>query len=128
MLNKWTGMGRMVKDPELRFTQNNTEVVSFTLAVGRNYSPEGQPKTDFIDIVAFGKTAVFVNNWFHKGLLVAVAGRLQVRNWEDKEGSKRKSVEIIAEEVHFAEKKKDDKEPAGGDFTELMEESPDLPF
>ena len=91
MLNKVILMGRLTADPELRRTQSNTAVTSFTLAVNRSYTRQGeQPQTDFIDIVAWSSTAEFVSRWFRKGLLVAVCGRLQVRNWEDKQGQKRR--------------------------------------
>lgn len=108
MLNKAILMGRLVADPELRRTPNGNSVTSFTLAVNRSYNRNGeQPQTDFLDIVAWGKTAEFVSRYFVKGQLVAVAGRIQARTWEDKQGQKRKSVEIVAEEVHFAEPKRD---------------------
>ena len=108
MLNKAILMGRLVADPELRRTPNNNSVTSFTLAVNRSFTRQGeQPQTDFIDIVAWGKTAEFVSRYFVKGQQVAVAGRIQARMWEDKQGNKRKSVEVVAEEVHFAEPKRD---------------------
>ena len=110
MLNKAILMGRLVADPELRRTPNNNSVTSFTLAVNRSFTRQGeQPQTDFIDIVAWGKTAEFVSRYFVKGQLVAVAGRIQTRMWEDKQGNKRKSVEVVAEEVHFAEPKRSSK-------------------
>ena len=84
MLNKAILMGRLTADPELRHTQNNTPVTSFTLAVNRSYGKNEQ--TDFIDVVAWQRTAEFVSQWFHKGMLVAVAGRIQTRTWEDKTG------------------------------------------
>ena len=109
MLNKAILIGRLTADPELRRTQNNTAVTSFTLAVNRNFSKsQDQNQTDFIDIVAWSATAEFVAKWFKKGMQVAVCGRIQMRNWEDRQGNKRKSFEIIAEEVHFAESKQRD--------------------
>lgn len=120
MLNKAILMGRLVADPELRRTPNNNSVTSFTLAVNRSFTRQGeQPQTDFIDIVAWGKTAEFVSRYFVKGQQVAVAGRIQTRMWEDKQGNKRKSVEVVAEEVHFAEPKRDNSQsrndlPQGG--------------
>ena len=97
MLNKAILMGRLVADPELRRTPNNNSVTSFTLAVNRSYVRQGeQPQTDFLDIVAWGKTAEFVSRYFVKGQLVAVAGRIQTRTWEDKQGNKGKSVEVVA--------------------------------
>ena len=107
MLNKVILMGRLTRDPELKHTDKNTAVCNFTLAVNRDYSPSGEtPQTDFIDIVTWTKTAEFVSKYFTKGQLVAVTGRLQTRNWEDKQGNKRVAVEVNAEEVHFAEPKK----------------------
>lgn len=108
MLNKTILMGRLTADPELRKTQNNTSVASFALAVNRSFTRQGeQPQTDFIDVIAWSATAEFVAKWFKKGMQVAVAGRLQTRNWEDRNGNKRKSTEVVAEEVHFAEGKRD---------------------
>ena len=136
-------MGRLTADPELRRTQNNTAVTSFTLAVGRSFTRAGeQPQTDFIDVVAWGKTAEFVSRYFVKGQQVAVAGRIQTRTWEDKQGNKRKSVEVVAEEVHFAEPKRDSQPrndaPRGGfdpmaglggnAFAALPGDDNDLPF
>lgn len=144
MLNKAILMGRLTADPELRRTQSNTAVTSFTLAVNRSFTRTGeQPQTDFIDIVAWGKTAEFVAKWFSKGQQVAVAGRIQTRTWEDKQGQKRKSVEVVAEEVHFAEPKRDsyqsgreipaaampfDMGPGDNQFSALGAEDSDLPF
>ena len=143
MLNKAILMGRLVADPELRRTPNNNSVTSFTLAVNRSFTRQGeQPQTDFIDIVAWGKTAEFVSRYFVKGQLVAVAGRIQTRTWEDKQGSKRKTVEVVAEEVHFAEPKRDSQPrnemPHGGfdpmaglggnAFAALPGDDNDLPF
>lgn len=111
MLNKVILMGRLTADPELRHTQNNTPVASFTLAVNRNFG--NRDETDFIDIVSWNKNAEFVTNWFHKGQLVAVVGRLQVRNWQDKDGNSRRAYEVVAEETHFAESKRDSTGNAG---------------
>ena len=143
MLNKAILMGRLVADPELRRTPNNNSVTSFTLAVNRSFVRQGeQPQTDFIDVVAWGKTAEFVSRYFVKGQQVAVAGRIQTRTWEDKQGNKRKSVEVVAEEVHFAESKRDSQSrndlPQGGfdpmaglggnAFAALPGDDNDLPF
>ena len=129
MLNKAILMGRLCADPELRTTQNGTPVCSFTLAVNRRGKDDG---TDFLDIVVWNKTAEFVNKYFAKGMQVAVAGRIQSRTWEDQNGNKRKSVEIVAEEVHFAESKKSGgNEPVGnpmGGFDMLPGDDGDLPF
>ena len=105
MLNKAILMGRLTADPELRHTQSNIPVTSFTLAVDRTFGQDKQ--TDFLDIVAWRNTAEFVSKWFRKGMLVAVSGRIQTRTWEDKQGNKRKSVEVVADEAFFAESKKD---------------------
>jgi len=109
MINKAVLMGRLTRDPELRHTQNNTPVTSFTLAVDRgkrSNAPNAQT-VDFIDIVAWQTTAEFVAKWFRKGLLVAVVGRIQSRKWTDNEGKSRTAIEVVADEVHFAESKKD---------------------
>ena len=131
MLNKAILMGRLTADPELRHTQSNTAVVNFTLAVDRAYSKDMEKITDFIDIVAWRSTAEFAFKYFHKGQLVAVAGSIQTRVWEDKQGSKRKSVEVVADEVHFAEPKRDVRaaEPVTADeFTDLSADDGNLPF
>ena len=108
MLNKAILMGRLTREPELRTTQSGVSVVSFTLAVDRDFQSRGEERqTDFIDIVAWRSTADFVSKYFRKGQLVAVEGRLQTRKWEDKEGNKRTAYEIVADSVHFAEKKQD---------------------
>lgn len=141
MLNKAILMGRLTADPELRRTQNGTSVTSFTLAVNRSFARAGeQAQTDFIDIVAWRQTADFVAKWFSKGQQVAVCGRIQTRNYEDKNGQKRKAVEIVADEVHFAEPKRDNSQPRDtapapfdmgpGDnqFSALGADDSDLPF
>ena len=108
MLNKVILMGRLTADPVMRHTQSNTPVASFTLAVERDFRSQGREReTDFIDIVSWNKNAEFVCNWFHKGQLVAVTGRLQVRNWQDKDGNNRRAYEVVAEETHFAESRRD---------------------
>lgn len=129
MLNKVILMGRLTADPELRHTQSNIPVTSFTLAVDRGYGQDKQ--TDFLDIVAWRKTAEIVSQWFSKGMLVAVSGRLQTRTWEDKQGNKRKAVEVVADEVFFAESKKSDRQQEctpSNDFVPLEGEPGDLPF
>ena len=98
MLNKAILNGRLTKAPELKQTNNGKSVCSFTIAVDRSRDRE---KTDFIPIVAWGKTAEFVNQWFGKGDLITIVGRIEVRNYEDKNGNKRTATEIIAEEVLF---------------------------
>lgn len=114
MLNKTVLMGRLTATPELKQTQGGTSVCSFSLAVTRSYARAGeQPETDFIDIVAWGKTAEFVCKYFGKGQLIALSGRIQTRMWTDRNDNKRKAVEVVAEEVFFAEPKRDNKGSGG---------------
>lgn len=103
MLNRIVLMGRMTRDPELRRTAAGTAVASITLAVDRDYASQGQEReADFIDCVAWRNTAEFVSKYFTKGQLAVVSGRLQIRPWEAKDGSKRRSAEIIVEDIYFA--------------------------
>lgn len=131
MLNTIAIMGRLTADPILRRTQNGVAVASFTLACERDFAPQGADKeTDFIDVCAWRYTAEFVDKYFSKGQMAIVTGRLQIRNWEDKEGNKRRSAEILADHVYFGEGKKDraeTSEPQGG-FSEITGDDPDLPF
>ena len=128
MLNKTILMGRLTADPELRRTQNNTSVTSFTLAVNRSFTRQGeQPQADFIDVVAWSATAEFVSKWFRKGMLVAVAGRIQTRSYEDRQGNKRKAVEVVAEEVHFAEPKRES-QPQSNNYRNTAPAPSSLPF
>ncbi len=116
MLNKAILMGRLTRDPELRQTQNGVSVVTFTLAVDRNYAKAGTEKqTDFIDIVAWRSTAEFVSRYFKKGMQVAVTGSIQTRKWKDQNDQNRVSVEVVADEVFFADSKREPS--AGGTFT-----------
>ncbi|MBQ2866207.1 MAG: single-stranded DNA-binding protein [Clostridia bacterium] len=109
MLNKAILMGRLTADPELRKTSGDVSVTTFTLAVNRSFTRQGeQAQTDFIDIVAWRSTAEFAAKWFQKGMQVAVSGKIQTRTWEDKQGNKRKSVEVVADEVFFADSKRGD--------------------
>ena len=108
MLNVAVLMGRLVADPELRQTPSGISVTSFTLAVDRSYVKAGtERQTDFIDVVAWRNTAEFVCKYFRKGQLAAVQGSIQTRTYTDKEGNKRKAFEIVADNVHFAEPKRD---------------------
>ena len=108
MLNHIVLMGRLTRDPELRRTANGVAVASFTLAVDRDFAAAGAEKeTDFIDIVAWRNTAEFVSKYFTKGRRAVVCGRLQIRNWNDKEGNKRRSAEVGAENVYFGDSKRD---------------------
>ena len=151
MLNKIILMGRLTRDPELRRTQSGTAVTSFSLAVDRDFkSQSGEKETDFIDIVAWRSTAEFVSKYFSKGRMAVVEGRLQIRDWTDREGGKRRSAEVIADNVYFGDSKRDAASdgsyapaygaptsgrssapyPAEGhsDFAEIGEEDGDLPF
>ena len=146
MLNHIVLMGRLTRDPELRRTGSGIAVASFTLAVDRDFAAQGaERETDFVDIVAWRNTAEFVSKYFTKGRMAVVSGRLQIRNWEDKDGNKRKTAEIVAESVYFGDSKRDGASggdyappaygspastysaPAGGGFAEI-EEDGELPF
>lgn len=101
-------MGRLTKDPDIRYTQtNNIMVASFSLAVNRRFAKEGEQQADFINIVAWNKTAEFCSKYFKKGQQVAVVGRIQTRNYDDEKGIKHYITEVIAEEVYFADSKKE---------------------
>lgn len=109
MLNNCTIMGRLTRDPELRHTGSNIPVSSFTLAVDRDRKNQnGEKETDFIDVAAWRSTADFVSKYFAKGQMAVVSGRLQMRKWEDKDGNKRVSAEIVADSVYFGESKKEE--------------------
>ena len=109
MLNHITVMGRLTRDPELRHTGSGVPVASFTLAVDRDFADKqsGKKETDFIDITAWRSTAEFVSKYFTKGRMAVASGRLQMRKWEDNDGNKRVSAEIVAENVYFGDSKKD---------------------
>lgn len=137
MLNHIDIMGRLTKDPELRRTGSGTPVVSFTIAVDRDFSGKdsGEKETDFIDCVAWRSTAEFVSKYFTKGRMAVVSGRLQIRNWTDKEGNKRRNAEIVADNIYFADSKKETSGGFGGsgdgytgEFAKLEDEDNDLPF
>lgn len=144
MLNTITVMGRLTRDPELRYTQSQTPVASFTVACERDFAGQDQEKvTDFIDCVAWRSTGEFVNKYFHKGNMIIVDGRLQSRKWTDKEGNKRVSWEINAEHCYFGESKRSDsaeprsdsnapvpdyKGPEQQKFVDLGEDDGELPF
>ena len=114
MLNHIVLMGRLTRDPELRRTGSGVAVASFTLAVDRDFAAQGAEKeTDFVDIVAWRNTAEFVSRYFTKGRMAVVTGRLQIRNWTDKEGNKRRSAEVVADNVYFGDSKRDGAAPAG---------------
>ena len=132
MLNHIVLMGRLTRDPELRRTGSGGAVASFSLAVDRDYAAQGAEKeTDFVDIVAWRNTAEFVSKYFAKGRMAVVTGRLQIRNWQDKDGNKRRTAEIVADSVYFGDSKRDggdtvQSEPQGS-FSEI-EDDGNLPF
>ena len=110
MLNHITLMGRLTRDPELRYTQSQTPVASFTLAVDRDCGSRdgGEKQTDFIDCVAWRQTAEFVSKYFTKGSMAVVSGRLQIRDWTDREGGKRRSAEVVVDNMYFGESRRRD--------------------
>ena len=150
MLNKIILMGRLTRDPELRRTQSGTAVTSFSIACDRDFkSQSGEKETDFIDIVAWRGTAEFVSKYFAKGRMAIVEGRLQIRDWTDNNGGKRRSAEVVADNIYFGDSKRDSAPgdygapPAYGapvgrgapapmecrsDFAEIGEEDGELPF
>ena len=115
MLNQIVLMGRLTRDPELRYTQSQTPVASFSLAVDRDFGGRdgSERQTDFIDIVAWRSTAEFVSKYFTKGSMAVVSGRLQIRDWTDREGNKRRSAEVVADNVYFGESKRSREENSG---------------
>ena len=143
MLNHITLMGRLVRDPELRRTGTGVAVASFTVAVDRDFSGRdgGERETDFIDCVAWRQTGEFVSKYFTKGSMIVVSGRLQIRSWTDKEGNKRRTAEVVADNVYFGESKRSEGGSAytGGngysapaapasDFAMLEDDDAQLPF
>lgn len=131
MLNHVVIMGRLTRDPELRYTNNEKPVASFTVAVERDYNPQGGSReTDFIDCTAWNSTAVFVDGHFQKGSMICVKGRLQSRNWTDREGKKRTSWELVADSVYFCEVKREQRAVDAGPnaFAGLTDVDGDLPF
>ena len=107
-MNKTCLIGRLSKDPELKIINDNMAVATFSLAVDRKFKKDGQPTADFINIVAWSKTAEFVSKYFHKGQQVGITGRIQTRQWKNQEGKTQYATEVVAEEVFFADSKKDD--------------------
>ena len=150
MLNKIFIMGRLTRDVELRRTQSGTPVASFTLAVDRDFKDKatGEKATDFVDVVAWRQTAEFVSKYFTKGRMAIVEGRLQMRDWTDKDGNKRRNAEVVADSVYFGDSKRDgdgtattgysagNSAPAAGyngncavnQYNELMDDDGELPF
>lgn len=143
MLNHITLAGRLVRDPELRRTQNGTAVASFTLACERDFKNEsGDREVDFIDCVAWRKTAELVSGYFTKGRMAAVSGRLQIRGWTDKDGNRRRTAEILVDNIYFGDSKPQAEDAAteatgaepltyGTDkerYSEIAEDDDQLPF
>lgn len=127
MLNKVVLIGRLTADPELKHTPADIAVANFTLAVDRSFKKDGEKVTDFIDCVAWRGTAEFMARFIQKGRMIAVSGALQVRTWEDKDGKKRKAVEVVADEVFFADSKKTEQAESRPDFTPVGNDE-ELPF
>ena len=130
MLNKCFLLGRLTKDPEIRRTNGGTAVTSFTLAVDRDFKTNGEKDTDFIDVVAWRNTAEFVSKYFSKGRMAIVEGRLQIRDWTDKNGNKRRTAEVVADNVYFGDSKRENREVPEykqADFAEISEEDGELP-
>ena len=129
MLNHITIQGRLTRDPELRRTGSGVAVASFTVAVDRDFTSKesGEKETDFIDCVAWRQTGEFVSKYFEKGSMVVVSGRLQIRGWTDKDGNKRRTAEIVADNVYFGEAKKSNSAPASN-FAVIEEDDAQLPF
>ncbi len=139
MLNKIFVMGRLTRDPELRRTNSGAAVTSFTLAVDRDFkNADGTKETDFIDVVAWRGTAEFTAKYFTKGRMAVVGGRLQMRDWTDKDGNKRRNAEVIADNVYFGDSRSDNasgdhqaaKAPVNVDAEDFdeVEDDDDLPF
>ena len=141
MLNKVVIMGRFTKDPELRRTGSGTAVTSFSLACDRDFkSQSGEKETDFIEVVAWKNTAEFVSKYFSKGRMAVVEGRLQIRDWTDKDGNKRTTAEVVAENVYFADSKRSESNDnqkenfnalsgrLSDDFVPISEEDGEIPF
>lgn len=139
MLNHITIMGRLTRDPELRRTGSGKLVASFTVAVDRDFSQGDQKETDFIDCVAWNKTGEFVDKYFSKGSMIVVSGRLQIRSWNDKDGNKRRTAEVVADNVYFGESKSQESRgtqaPSYGgyttpanDYATLDDDDAQLPF
>ena len=141
MLNKIIIMGRLTIDPELRRTGSGTAVTSFSMACDRDFkSQSGDKETDFIEVVAWKNTAEFVSKYFSKGRMAVVEGRLQIRDWTDKDGGKRRSAEVVADNVYFADSKRSESNDnqkenfnalsgrMSDDFVPISEEDGELPF
>ena len=121
-MNKVILMGRLTRDPEVRYTQtNNTLVASFSLAVNRRFqSQNGERQADFINVVAWSKTGEFCSKYFKKGQQVGIIGRIQTRNWDDDQGVKHYVTEVVAEEAYFADSKREGENAMGGSFEDTF--------
>lgn len=138
MLNHATIMGRLARDPELKRTGSGIAVANFTVAVDRDFTGKesGEREADFIDCVAWRGTGEFVDRWFTKGSMIVVSGRLQTRSYTDKDGIKRRTMEIVADNCYFGERKRDTNQPGGyiapasvdGDYAQLDDDDAQLPF
>lgn len=135
MLNRVLLSGRLGRDPELRHTNSGTAVASFSLAVDRDFKDKsGERATDWFDIVVWRSSAEYVSRYGAKGRTVIVDGKLQMRDWTDKEGNKRRTVEVVAESVYFCDRREDAKQIApqysapASDFEELQDDDGELPF
>ena len=142
MLNHITIMGRLTKDVELRRTNSGVPVASFTIASDRDFGSNGEKETDFVDVVCWRNTAEFVSKYFSKGRMAVVSGRLQIRSWTDKDGNKRKTAEIVADNVYFGDSKNDSQNqntaytgfaraesvPSNNNFAVIDEDDGQLPF
>jgi single-strand DNA-binding protein len=135
MLNKVALVGRLTKDPEVRYAADNqTPIAKFTIAVDRTFKRDGQPTADFLPIVVFGKSAENCGKYIKKGRLVAVSGRIQTRSWDNQEGKRQYATEVIADEVDFLDRGSEGKEQGNaggsGEFGDFhpAEEEDDLPF
>ena len=143
MLNKVIMMGRLGRDPDVRYTNSGTKVASFSLAVDRDFKDKatGERATDWVEIVAWRQTAEFASKWFRKGNMAVVEGRLQVRDYTDREGNKRRAVEIVADSIYFCGSREQSARPSegnadegsfppaqGGEFTEMDDDDCKLPF
>lgn len=124
MLNHIVIMGRLTKDPELRRTGSGVAVTSFTVACDRDISNKetGERETDFLDCVAWRGTGEFVDKYFKRGSVAVVSGRLQIRNWTDKDGNKRRTAEVVADNVYFGDSKKDEGVAASGQYVGFVKQ------
>lgn len=129
-MNNWTGIGRLTKDPEIRYTQSQKAVASFTLAVDRRIKREGGPDADFFPCTAWGKTAEFMEKYWKKGMKAAITGRIENEAWQDKDGGKHTTTKVIVDTIEFCEKKGTEttQGQSGSEFMDIPEDDEDLPF